>query len=102
MRKFLPLFVCVAVCLVASSALASGGISDFEAPAQKVVATLTGNWARYFAIICMGITGITFIWKREELSGGFKMLLGLVFGLSFIAFASGIVDKLFDFSGAVL
>jgi type IV secretion system protein VirB2 len=102
MRKFLPLLVCVAVCLAASSVFASGGISDFEAPAQQVVSTLTGRWARYFAIICMAITGITFIWKREELSGGFKMLLGLVFGLSFIAFASSIVDKLFDFSGAVL
>ena len=102
MRKFLPIAFFVVLVLFAGDALASSGISEFEGPTEAVVNTLTGRWARYFAILCMAITGITFIWKREELSGGFKMLLGLVFGLSFIAFAASIVDALFSFSGALL
>ena len=33
---------------------------------------------------------------------GFKLLLGVVFGISFIAFASSIVNSVFSFSGAVI
>lgn len=102
-KKIFPVLAVVcALCLVASAAWGSGGITEFEEPAFKVMNTLTGTWAKYFSIIMMAITGVTFILKREELSGGFKMLLSIVFGISFIAYASSIVSTLFGFKGALL
>ena len=43
-------------------------------------------------------------WKftKDDISGGFKLLLSVVFGISFIAFASSIVNSVFSFSGAVI
>jgi type IV secretion system protein VirB2 len=81
-------------------ALASGGISEFVTGPQKVMETLTGPLGRIISIIAMGVTGTMFIYNRDDMSGGLKILLSVVFGISFIAFASPIVDGLFSFSGA--
>ena len=54
---------------------------------------LRRNAARVEFIACM---------NKDDISGGFKLLLGVVFGISFIAFASSIVNSVFSFSGAVL
>ena len=40
--------------------------------------------------------------NKDDISGGFKLLLGVVFGISFIAFASSIVNSVFTFSGALV
>lgn len=83
-------------------ASAAGGISELEGPFEAVVGTLTGPLGRWISILAMALCGVTFILKRDDLTGGFKALLGVVFAISFISFATGIIDSMFDFSGALL
>lgn len=82
-------------------ALASGGITEFSSPLEKVVNTITGPAGKYIGIVGMGICGIIMVINKEDISGGFKLLMSVVFGISFIAFAGGIVTSVFSFSGAV-
>ena len=83
-------------------ALASGGITEFSSPLEKVVNTVTGPAGKYISIVAMAICGIIFIMNKDDISGGFKLLLSVIFGISFIAFAGSMVNSIFSFSGAVL
>lgn len=102
MNKLFLLAVLLILALVPETVLASGGISEFSDPLEKVVNTITGPAGKFISIVAMAICGVIFIMNKDDLSGGFKLLLGVVFGISFIAFASGIVNSLFSFSGAVI
>lgn len=82
-------------------AIASGGITEFSSPLEKVVNTITGPAGKYISITAMAICGLIFIMNKDDISGGFKLLLSVVFGISFIAFAGSIVNTVFSFSGAV-
>lgn len=82
-------------------ALASGGITEFSSPLEKVVNTITGPAGKYIGIVGMAICGIIMITNKEDITGGFKLLLSVVFGISFIAFAGSIVNSIFSFTGAV-
>ncbi len=64
--------------------------------------TITGQAGRAVAVAAFAISGTAYIMNRNELSEGFKILLGVVMGICFIAFAANIVDALFSFSGAVI
>lgn len=101
--SFSRILLCL-VCLEAwaSEVLASGGIDQFATPLEKVAGTITGPAGRWISIAAMAACGLTYVFNKDDLSGGFKMLIGVVFGISFIAFAAGIVDTLFSFSGAVI
>ena len=98
-KKSFMLFIVFAAAAMAfpEMALASGGITEFSSPLEKVVNTVTGPAGKYISIVAMAICGIIFI-----ISGGFKLLLSVVFGISFIAFAGSMVNSIFSFSGAVL
>jgi type IV secretion system protein TrbC len=80
----------------------AGGISEFSSPLEQVVNTITGPAGKWISITAMAICGIIYIFNKDDLSGGFKLLLQVVFGISFICFASSIVNSVFSFSGAVL
>lgn len=84
------------------AAFASGGISEFSGPLEKVVGTVTGPAGKWISIVAMALCGIIFIMNKDDISGGFKLLLSVVFGISFIAFASSIVNSVFSFSGALI
>ena len=43
-----------------------------------------------------------FALNKDDISGGFKLLLSVVFGISFIAFAASIVNSVFSFTGAII
>lgn len=90
------------LCALPELAFASGGISEFSGPLEKVVNTITGPAGKWIAITAMALCGVIFIMNKDDVSGGFKLLLGVVFGISFIAFASSIVNSVFSFSGAVV
>jgi type IV secretion system protein VirB2 len=89
------------VLLLAGQAMA-GGIGEFTGPVDKVMETITGPVGKSVAIIGMALCGFYFITNKEDISGGAKALLGIVFGICFIAFAAPIVNSLFSFSGALL
>jgi type IV secretion system protein VirB2 len=83
-------------------AIASGGISEFSSPLEQVVNTITGPAGKWISIVAMALCGVIFIMNKDDISGGFKLLLSVVFGISFIAFAASIVNSVFSFSGAVI
>ena len=83
-------------------AFTSGGISEFSGPLEKVVGTITGPAGKWISIVAMALCGIIFIMNKDDISGGFKLLLSVVFGISFIAFAGSIVNSVFSFSGATI
>lgn len=95
-------FAFLALCLFPELALASGGISEFSGPLEKVVGTITGPAGKWISIVAMALCGVIFIMNKDDISGGFKLLLSVIFGISFIAFAGSIVNSVFSFSGAVL
>lgn len=99
--QFFPFF---AVCIFAlpELAIASGGIAEFASPLEKVVGTITGPAGKWISIVAMALCGIMFIMNKDDLTGGFKLLLSVVFGISFIAFAASIVNSVFSFSGAII
>lgn len=98
-RYFVPLLVLM---LLPEVAYASGGITEFSSPLEKVVNTITGPAGKWIGIVGMALCGVYFIMNKDDISGGFKMLLSIVFGISFIAFASSIVNSVFSFSGAIV
>ena len=105
LRKKYSLFLIALVAVVVAfpeMVLASGGITEFSSPLEKVVNTITGPAGKYISIVAMAICGLIFIMNKDDISGGFKLLLSVVFGISFIAFAGSMVNSIFSFSGAVL
>lgn len=98
---FLPLAIGIACLLLPQEVFASGGITEFSGPLEKVANTITGPVGKWIAIVAMAITGLMLIFQRQEMTEGVKLLCGVVFAISFIAFASSIVNSVFSFSGAV-
>lgn len=100
----LTFFSLAAVCILLTPeiAAASGGITEFSSPLEKVVNTITGPAGKWISIVAMALCGVIFIMNKDDISGGFKLLLSVVFGISFIAFATSIVNSVFSFSGAVI
>lgn len=93
----------LAICLcLPDIAAASGGITEFSSPLEQVVNTITGPAGKWISIVAMALCGVIFIMNKDDISGGFKLLLSVVFGISFIAFAASIVNSVFSFSGAVI
>ena len=99
----LAVFGFLALCLCFPDiAAASGGITEFSSPLERVVNTVTGPAGKWIAITAMALCGVVFIMNKDDISGGFKLLLSVVFGISFIAFAASIVNSVFSFSGALV
>lgn len=101
-RAFFFFFLGVIFFMLPEFALASGGISEFSSPLEKVVNTITGPAGKWISVVAMALCGVIFILNKDDISGAFKLLLSVVFGISFIAFAASIVNSVFSFSGAVI
>ena len=68
-RLFRPaLPALAALCLLAfpDLAAASGGITEFSGPLEKVVNTITGPAGKWISIVAMAICGIIFIMNKNE------------------------------------
>lgn len=100
--KSVFVFSFLALPLAIPEIAAAGGITEFSDPLEKVVNTVTGPAGKWISIVAMALCGVIFILNKDDLSGGFKLLLQVVFGVSFIAFASSIVNNMFSFSGALI
>lgn len=104
-KKYLALWLLSCACIVVllpETACAAGGITEFSGPLEKVVNTITGPVGKWIGIIGMALVGLTYIFQRSEMTESVKGLCGVVFGISFIAFAVSIVNGVFSFSGALV
>lgn len=102
MRHMALLLFLLSGVILPDLALASGGITEFSGPLEKVVNTITGPAGKFISIAAFGITFVIYLFNREDISGSFKMLLQVVMGITGIAFAGSIVNSVFSFSGAVM
>lgn len=104
-KKHLALWLLSCACLVVllpDSSWAAGGITEFSSPLEKVVNTITGPVGKWIGIVGMALVGFTYIFQRSEMTDSVKGLCAVVFGISFIAFATSIVNAVFSFSGALV
>ncbi|MDR1083366.1 MAG: TrbC/VirB2 family protein [Deltaproteobacteria bacterium] len=95
-------FLAAFFCLTIPELAQAGGIANFATPVEQVMNTVTGPVGKSVAVIGMALCGYYFITNKEDISGGAKALLGIVFGICFIAFAAPIVNSLFSFEGALI
>lgn len=102
MARFALLLVAGLLVVSPELAHASGGISEFTGPLEKVVNTITGPAGKFISIAAFGITFIIYLFNREDISGSFKLLLQVIMGIAGLAFAGSIVNSVFSFSGAVI
>ena len=100
-RLFL-LLAALTVLLAPDCACASGGISEFSSPLEKVVNTVTGTAGKLISIAALAIAGIMYLYNRDDISGGFKLLLQVIMGISIVCFAGSVVNSVFSFSGALV
>lgn len=73
-------------------------ITEFSTPFEKIMNTITGPVGKWISMTMLATCGFVFWSRKEDLEGGFKLLLGIAMAISFIAFASGIVSSMFSFS----
>jgi type IV secretion system protein VirB2 len=92
----------LALRLILPAQALAGGIGEFSGPIDKVMETITGPIGKSVAVIGLALCGYQFIHNKEDLAGGAKAMLGVVFGICFIALAAPVVNSLFSFSGAVI
>ena len=91
--------VMVLACVMAlapDTAHASTAFSGIESVFTAFKEFITGPVGKMIAIAGMVCCGVVYIFARQDMSEGFKMLLQVCFGICFICFASAIVDGLFD------
>lgn len=83
-RLFLACFSAFCLLALPDIAAASGGITEFSSPLERVVNTITGPAGKWISIVAMALCGVIFIMNKDDISGGFKLLLSVVFGISFM------------------
>jgi type IV secretory pathway VirB2 component (pilin) len=106
MKKYLPLFIPIflffGVITFVDSVFAST-ISEFETPAETLMETLRGPWAKSVAILMILAAAFVMWFKKDDLDGMTKGFLVVVCIISVLALAEPIIDTLFTFgSGALI
>ena len=104
MKKTNLLLLLVMTCalFIPESALASTSIDEFNTPFESFVGVITGPVGKWISIAGMAGVGLALIFNHSEMNNFVKGMLGVVFAICFIAFASPMVNKVFTFSGAIL
>ena len=68
LKPGLTFFGLAAVCLLLTPdiAAASGGITEFSSPLEKVVNTITGPAGKWISIVAMALCGVIFIMNKND------------------------------------
>jgi type IV secretion system protein VirB2 len=86
--------------LAAGPAFAAGSGMPWETPLQSILDSVQGPVAKIVSVIIIIITGLTL--AVGDMSGGFKKLIQIVFGLSIAFAASSFFLTFFSFGGGAL
>ena len=90
-----------ALCLaLAAPAHAAGSNMPWEQPLQQVLESIEGPVAKIIAVIIIISTGLALAFG--DMSGGFRKLIQIVFGLSIAFAASSFFLSFFSFGGGAL
>jgi type IV secretion system protein TrbC len=99
-KRALVSFAALASALLASPAYASGSSMPWEQPLQQILQSIEGPVAKIMAVIIIIATGLTLAFG--DMSGGFRRLIQIVFGLSIAFAASSFFLSFFSFGGGAL
>jgi type IV secretion system protein TrbC len=81
-------------------ALAAGSGMPWEAPLQRILDSVEGPVAKVSAVVIIIITGLSL--SFGDMSGGFRRLVQIVFGLTIAFAASSFFLSFFAFAGGAL
>jgi type IV secretion system protein TrbC len=89
-------------CLQATcvSAWAAGSGMPWEAPLQRILESIEGPVAKVSAVVIIIVTGLSLAFG--DMSGGFRRLIQIVFGLSIAFAATSFFLSFFAFGGGAL
>lgn len=98
----LGLAIALAVALLATCtpATAAGSGMPWEAPLQRILESIEGPVAKILAVIIIIVTGLSLAFG--DMSGGFRKLVQVVFGLSIAFAATSFFMSFFAFAGGAL
>ena len=83
-----------------SPALAAGSGMPWEAPLQRILESIEGPVAKVSAVVIIIVTGLSLAFG--DMSGGFRRLIQIVFGLSIAFAATSFFLSFFSFGGGAL
>lgn len=86
--------------LCATPAFAAGSGMPWEAPLQKILDSIEGPVAKMVAVIIIIGTGLSLAFG--DMSGGFRRMVQVVFGLSIAFAATSFFLSFFSFAGGAL
>jgi type IV secretion system protein TrbC len=89
-----------AILAIATPALAAGSGMPWEAPLQRILESIEGPVAKVSAVVIIIITGLSL--SFGDMSGGFRRLVQIVFGLSIAFAATSFFLSFFSFAGGAL
>ena len=81
-------------------ATAAGSGMPWEAPLQRILESIEGPVAKILAVIIIIVTGLSLAFG--DMSGGFRKLVQVVFGLSIAFAATSFFLSFFAFAGGAL
>jgi type IV secretion system protein TrbC len=90
----------VAILAITTPALAAGSGMPWEAPLQRILESIEGPVAKVSAVVIIIITGLSL--SFGDMSGGFRRLVQIVFGLSIAFAATSFFLSFFSFAGGAL
>ena len=88
------------VLATAHPAMAAGSGMPWEAPLQRILDSVQGPVAKVTAVVIIVITGLSL--SFGDMSGGFRRMIQIVFGLSIAFAASSFFLSFFAFAGGAM
>ena len=88
------------ILLSTMSASAAGSGMPWESPLQRILESIEGPVAKVSAVVIIIITGLSLAFG--DMSGGFRKLIQVVFGLSIAFAATSFFLSFFSFAGGAL
>ena len=98
-----PEVVLVAVLILTAASIpahAAGSGMPWEAPLQRILESVEGPVAKVSAVLVIIMTGLSLAFG--DMSGGFRRLIQIVFGLSIAFAATSFFLSFFAFAGGAL
>lgn len=98
--RLTPAIAALAALSCAAPAFAAGSGMPWEAPLQKILDSIEGPVAKMVAVVVIIGTGLSLAFG--DMSGGFRRLVQVVFGLSIAFAATSFFLSFFSFAGGAV